>query len=50
MNRQVNFNLPISSQIDNKKNDYYKPLRNIKKFYYYISKRIDNFGYYIFCI
>jgi hypothetical protein len=52
MKRQVNFNITIPRQVDNKitNENKIRPLHNIKKFYYYISKRIDNWGYYIFCI
>jgi hypothetical protein len=44
MKRQVNFNITIPRQVDNKitNENKIRPLYN--------TKRIDNWGYYIFCI
>jgi hypothetical protein len=43
----------IPSKIDTSiilKEQIIKSYRNVKKFYYYVSKRIDRWSYYIFCI
>lgn len=64
--KKVCFNIPPTCKIEQKKIEIakgtysdnniilkekcIKSYRNIKKFYYYISRKFDNWSYYIFCI